>query len=253
MGKMITNSKLFLKRNSSTILTYAGVAGVITTTAMAINATPKAMQILEEAKEEKGEDLTKFEVATLAVPTYIPTIAVGMSSIACILGANVLNKRSQASLMSAYALVNKSYKEYRDKIVDLYGDTVEERVIEEIAKDNYEEEDVPEDDGKELFYDELSKRYFRSTVEDVQRAEYRINRTLIMEDYATVNDFYDLLGIPHIEGGDRLGWAPNVNYDCYWQMWIDFTHQQIVMDDGTECRIVRILTDPIMDFETFYD
>lgn len=253
MNKLISNSKLFLKRNSSTILTYVGAAGVIGTTITAIQATPKAMQILEQMEEEKGDELTNLEKIQAAVPVYIPTIILGASTLACIFGANVLNKRNQASITSAYALLSSSYKEYRDKVLDLYGEEAESLVVEKIAQDNYDKESAPEDNGGELFYDDYSKRYFRSTVEKVQRAEYEINRDLIMMDYATINDFYKYLDLPPIEGGDKLGWTTCINYDCYWQLWIDFSHSRTVMDDGTDCRIIRILTDPIVDFEEYYE
>lgn len=253
MNKLISNSKLFLKRNSSTILTYVGAAGVIGTTITAIQATPKAMQILEQMEEEKGDELTNLEKIQVAVPVYIPTIILGASTLACIFGANVLNKRNQASITSAYALLSSSYKEYRDKVLDLYGEEAESLVVEKIAQDNYDKESAPEDNGGELFYDDYSKRYFRSTVEKVQRAEYEINRDLIMMDYATINDFYKYLDLPPIDGGDKLGWTTCINYDCYWQLWIDFSHSRTVMDDGTDCRIIRILTDPIVDFEEYYE
>ena len=253
MNKLISNSKLFLKRNSSTILTYVGAAGVIGTTITAIQATPKAMLILEQMEEEKGDELTNLEKIQVAVPVYIPTIILGASTLACIFGANVLNKRNQASITSAYALLSSSYKEYRDKVLDLYGEEAESLVVEKIAQDNYDKETAPEDDGGELFYDDYSNRYFRSTVEKVQRAEYEINRDLIMMDYATINDFYKYLDLPPIEGGDKLGWTTCINYDCYWQLWIDFSHSRTVMDDGTDCRIIRILTDPIVDFEDYYE
>lgn len=253
MNKLISNSKLFLKRNSSTILTYVGAAGVIGTTITAIQATPKAMLILEQMEEEKGDELTNLEKIQVAVPVYIPTIILGASTLACIFGANVLNKRSQASVASAYALLSSSYKEYRDKVLDLYGEEAESLVVEKIAQDNYDKATAPEADGGELFYDDYSKRYFRSTVEKVQRAEYEINRDLIMQDYATINDFYKYLDLPPIDGGDKLGWTTCINYDCYWQLWIDFSHSRTVMDDGTDCRIIRILTDPIVDFEEYYE
>lgn len=253
MTSMITTSKLFLKRNSSTILTYVGAAGVVATTAMAIQATPKAMRVLEEAREEKGEDLSRLEIVQVAAPVYIPMLVVGASTLACFFSANMFSKKNQASITSAYALLSSSYKEYKDKVLELYGDDAESLVVEEIARDRYVAEDIPEDDGKELFYDDYSKRYFRSTVEKVQRAEYEINRDLIMMDYATINDFYKYLDLEPIEGGDKLGWTTCINYDCYWQLWIDFSHSRTVMDDGTDCRIIRILTDPIVDFEEYYE
>ena len=155
MGNLLNNSKLFLKRNGSTILTCVGGAGVVATTVMAVKATPKALLLLEEAKKEKGEELTAVEVVKAAGPAYIPTAVMGVSTIACIFSANMLNKRKQASITSAYALLNESYKEYRAKVVDLYGEEVDTHVKKEIAKDKYKDSDVQEEDGT-TFLDVIS-------------------------------------------------------------------------------------------------
>ena len=250
MEKLIHRSKIFLKRNSSTILTCIGGAGVVTTTVMAIKATPKALALLEEAREEKGEELTRMEAVKVAAPTYIPTILVGASTIACIFGANVLNHRQQTSLMGAYALLDNSYKDYKKKAEELYGEDAKTRIKEGITKDKYEDADLPPvSDDKELFYDEYSGRYFESTIYDVQRAEYDINRDIHMAGYAVLNDFYEALDMDPIDGGDALGWSEGGNLARYWQGWIDFSHHRVVMDDGLECCIVSIFQEPYIDFE----
>lgn len=255
MGKMnnlLNASMLFCKRNSSTILTGIGAVGVVVTSILAVKATPKAMKRLEQAEEEKGEKLTKTEVVKVAGPSYIPAIVTGASTIACIFGANVLNKRQQAALTSAYALLENSYKEYKGKVKELYGEEADTRVREEIAKDKYEEESiVDDDDGKKLFYDEFSGRYFRATIEKVQQAEYEINRDLSMCDYATVNEFYDYLDIPHIDGGDELGWSTGMNFDYYWQSWIDFGHHKVFMDGGIECITLTMFGEPTLGWDNY--
>ena len=160
MNKLVNQSKRFLNRNLSTILTCLGGAGVVVTSVLAVKATPKALKLLETAKEKKGEELTSFEVIRTAGPIYIPAIITGVSTIACIFGANVLNKRSQAALMSAYALLDNSYKDYKKKVVELYGEEADREVKSSIAKDKYEETDVKVDDTKKLFFDFYSSRYF---------------------------------------------------------------------------------------------
>ena len=103
-----------IKRSTaSTVLTVLGGVGVVATVVTAIKATPKALKKIEEAKELKGEELTKMEIVKTTATTYIPTVVIGVSTVACIFGANVLNKRQQAALMSAYAFVDNSYKEYK--------------------------------------------------------------------------------------------------------------------------------------------
>ena len=93
-----------LYRSSPTILTVVASIGVIATTITAVQATPKAIKLLKEAELEKGENLTKLEIVRVAGPTYIPSVLLGVSTIACIFGANALNQKKQASLMSAYAV-----------------------------------------------------------------------------------------------------------------------------------------------------
>lgn len=251
MNDLLRSSKLFLKRNASTILTSIGGVGVVVTSVMVAKETPKALALLEKAKEEKGDELTKLEKVKTAAPAYIPAAIVGVATLTCIFGANALTKRQQASLISAYALLDSSYKDYKNKVLELYGEDGNNKVKEELAQDKYDEEDIQVSEDKILFYDEFSRRYFESTVEDVQRAEYHINRDLSMRDYATVNEFYDYLGLPHIDGGDELGWSTGMNFDYYWQSWIDFGHHKTTMDDGLECFIVTMYEEPSLGWEEY--
>ena len=238
-----------LKKYAPTILTTMGGAGVISTAVMAAKATPKALLLLEQAEADKGEELTKFEKVKVAGPVYIPSAIMGATTLICIFGANALNQRNQAALTSAYAMVNNSYKEYKKKVKELYGEEGEEQVIKEVAKDKYDGE-KPNGKG-ELFYDEFSGRFFVSTVEAVQRAEYQLNRDLVMQDWATINDFYGYLNIPGVDGGDIIGWSTSMNGEMYWQSWVDFSHLKMVDDDGLEYYILRLYQEPMPDFEDF--
>lgn len=251
MNKLLMSSKRFVKRNASTILTCAGGAGVIATSIMAVKATPKALYLLEVAREEKGEDLTKFESVQVAGPVYIPAILTGAATIACIFGANALNKRQQAALMSAYALLDNSYKEYNKKVIDLYGGQADEKIRGEISKDRYDRTDITVQDDQQLFYDEFSGRYFESTIANVIKAEYKLNKKLTMLDGAYLNEFYEFLGIPTTDYGDYLGWSASVMYDMYWNQWLDFHHQKVVMDDGLECTIIMFGKEPTPDFADY--
>ncbi len=252
MNNLLSKSKFFCKRNGSTILTCIGAVGVVVTSVLAVKATPKAVKLIEKAEEEKGEKLTKTEVVKVAGPVYIPAVVSGTATIACIFGSNVLNKRQQAAITSAYALLDNTYKDYRDKVKELYGDEADKEVKEAIAKDKYSEEiNVDDNDGKKLFYDDFSGRYFRATIEKVQQAEYEINRDLSMRDYATVNEFYEYLDIPPIPGGDELGWSTGMNFDYYWQSWIDFGHNKVPMDGGMECIILTMFGEPTLGWDDY--
>ena len=252
MNSLLSKSQKFLKRNSSTILTCAGVVGVIATTVTAVKATPKALALLEQAKEEKGEDLTKLETVKIAGPAYIPSAVIGVSTIACIFGANVLNKRGQASLMSAYALVDSSYKDYKKKVNELYGEEAGGLVRAGIAKDKYEDEPPRVlEDGKRLYFDFYSDRYFEATPAEVKNAEYELNRKLMMDDCVFLNEWYYLLGLKPLTHGLDFGWSTCANSDMYWQTWVDFHHEIVVMDDGLECIIISFSQEPYPDFEDY--
>lgn len=241
----------FLKKNASTILTCIGGVGVIATTVLAVKATPKALELIKEAEEEKGEKLTVIETVSVAGKVYIPAAITGASTVACIFGANVLNKRKQASLISGYALIDSAFKDYKNKVEELYGKGTNDIVKGEIAKDIYEEEDLDIEDDKQLFYDEYSRRYFQSTIEDVQRAEYRLNRDINMRGWFELNEFYELLDIPPLKGGEGLGWSEGGNLDRYWQGWVDFTHKKVEMDDGLECYIVTFFQEPYHEYDEY--
>lgn len=249
MKGLVRSSQLYLKRNASTILTVVGGVGVVTTTVLAIKATPKALSLLDDAKQEKGEDLTKLEKVKVTAPVYIPTVISGAATLACIYGANVLNKRQQAGLMSAYALLDNSYKEYKAKVEALYGEGSNEQIKNEIAKDNYEDQEVKNDE--QLFYDDFSNRYFISTPTKVMQAEYNVNRDIHMRGWAELNDYYEWLGIEDIEGGDVLGWSEGGNYDYYWQAWVDFNHRTVIMDNGTKYTAIMMFQEPYTGYEDY--
>ena len=240
--------QLFFKRNGSTILTCIGGVGVVTTTVLAVKATPKAVKLLDQAKEEKGEELTKLEMVKIAGPSYIPTIMTGVTTLACIFGSNVLSKRQQTSLIGAYTLIDNSYKGYKNKVKELYGTEGSDQVRDEIAKDTYEAQQIKVSDDKELFYDEFSGQYFESTKADVINAEYRLNRDIQTQGWAILSDFYNMLGVDYDDGG-ILGWSEGGNLARYWQSWIDFSHTKVEMDDGLECTIITIFCEPYANYE----
>ena len=114
--KALYNSKLFIKRNSSTILSCAAAVGVLATAIVAVKSTPKAMRLIKEKEDTKGEKLTKMEIIKVAGPAYIPSILIGVSTISCIFGANALNKKQQNTLVGLYSLLDSSYKSYKNNV-----------------------------------------------------------------------------------------------------------------------------------------
>lgn len=241
-----------LYRSFPTILTVVASVGVIVTTITAVRATPKAVKLLKEAELEKGENLTKVEIIRVAGPSYIPSALLGISTIVCIFGANALNQKKQASLMSAYVMLNESYKQYRKSAKIVYGEDADDKIHVEMAKDamvatydwGYQVYNMDMDSESErlLFYDLSSKKYFRTTMAAVLNAQYHVNRNLAIRGDCSLNEYLSFLGVEGIDGGDDLGW--DISYmveemDCYW---LDFDNYKSTLEDGLECIIIDTMT-----------
>ena len=248
-------SNLFLKKNSATILTVAAAAGVITTSVLSAKAAIKASRVLAHKEEEKGEKLTFEETISAVWAIYIPPVVAGMSTIVCVFGANILNQRQQASLASAYALIDSSYKEYKAKLKELYGEEAHNNIVDAIAAEKCDEihisdggltsaytREIESDTEPRLFYDEYSGRYFETTIEKVLLAEYHLNRNYILRGFARLNEFYKFLGLDPTDYGETVGWGI-----CGETYWIDFNHRKAFIgddNDGFECYIIEMLYYP---------
>ena len=153
--------------------------------------------------------------------------------------------------MSAYALVDGAYKDYRSKVDELYGEDAGSQIRAGIAKDKYEEGAHELREDERLYYDMYSGRYFEATPAFVKTAEYELNRKLMMDDCAYLNEWYYLLDLEPLEHGLDCGWSTCANSDMYWQTWVDFHHDKTVMDDGLECIIISFSQEPYMNFEDY--
>ena len=158
-------------RHVPTMLSVVGTAGIIATTVLAIKATPKALRLLELGEDAKGEKLTKWEMVRLAGPTYIPTVTTGILTIACVLGADRLNKKQQATLITACALANNAYRDYKDKTTEMLGPDIDARIRESVMKDKLKEAHDSDSEDKQLFFDMGTGQYFESTLEFVKMAD----------------------------------------------------------------------------------
>ena len=258
INQLINKSVIQLKRGSPTILTCLGVAGLVVTSVSAVMATPKAIEKIRKDSliNHDGDPCgySKTEAIKSAWVYYIPSTVIGISTIICIVGANALNRHQQASLSSAYALINKSYNEYKEKLKELYGEEAHQKIIDSIAKEHCDDIylsaesicghnslDFDEHDPNDnrLFYDTYSGRYFESSVDRVLQAEYHLNRNYVLSGQLSVNNFYEMLGISVIDGGDCIGWSVYDGID-----WIDFNHRKIVLDDGLEVCVIDMIWTP---------
>lgn len=221
-------SKLYLKRSSPMLLCCAAAAGVVGTAVSVARAAPKAKKLLEEAKAEKGE-LSQTEVFAAVAPAYIPSALIGLSAVFCIFGANALSQWRQAQITSAYALLTRFHKEYRETLMDLHGTEADIEVRNAMAMEhcNFHQIGLDVPDGKVIFYEEMSGESFVRYEREVMDAEYHLNRNFALRGYALLNEFYEFLGLPKTKYGEMVGWSISSGI-C----WIDFEHRLIDNDDG---------------------
>lgn len=229
----------WFKRNASTILTCLSALGLVGTVVLAVRDTPKAMRALTDAKVEKGStELTKLEAVKAAAPAYLPAAAVGTGTLICLFGANILSRRQQASLISAYAVLEQTFTSYRDKVVLLGGKELDKAAMDAVkAQQADQENDRPPWNEAQTFYLEGYPKFFESTMEQVCCAEYALNRNFILRGSVSFNEFLRLLGLEELgEEGDKIGWESYIGEAFYGYQWIDFEHPYRVTGDGMTVR-----------------
>ena len=119
LSKIVKGVQVGLTKHSSEILTGIGIAGMITTTILAVKATPKALGLIEESKKEWGVDeLSPIDTIKVAWKPYIPAMATGVASVACLIGASSVNMKRNAALATAYKLSETAFSEYKEKVVE---------------------------------------------------------------------------------------------------------------------------------------
>jgi hypothetical protein len=236
--------------NSPAILTGLGVAGVLSTVALAIKGTSIAALVIyeEEALRSKEETLTDKELTPkekveLVWKLYIPTAASSVFTIAAIIGSNHISTRRNAALLSLYSIADQALKEYQDKVVETIGQKKEEKIRDEIAKDKLDNNPVEgrtvilTGKGNCLFYDTLSGRYFRSDLETVRRVQNDFNELLFNDMFLPLNDLYDMLGLEDTEMGRSSGWdVQNGKLD------IQFSAK--IATDGEPCIVLSYSIEP---------
>jgi hypothetical protein len=216
--KLALNARGMVVKNSPAILTGFGVLGLCTTVYSAIDATPKAMQILEERRAEELDinenftDFTRWEMVKETWKYYIPTFISASITTACIISANSVNQRRNAALMGLYSLSENALKEYKSKVIETIGEKKNQEIRDSIAKDKIHNNPVRDTEilttghGDTLCYDVLSGRYFRSDIEHIRRSIHEINKNLLHDMYMSLNEVYSELDLPCIGLGELVGW-----------------------------------------------
>lgn len=255
LSKIARDLKVSLVKHSPEILIGIGITGMITTTVLAVKATPKALSLIEEKKEElEVETLTPMETVKTTWKCYIPAAVTGAASIACLIGSNSAHVKRYSALATAYKLSESAFTEYRGKTLEALGEkkerAIRDKISEEQIKNNPRSttEVIVTGKGETLFFEPLSSRYFYSNLEKIKRAENNLNKTIICDAFdagVTVNDFYTEIGLPHTATGDSLGWKLGYLIDIYpsAQMAEEGTEHE-----GEPCIVINYSNPPRYDF-----
>lgn len=248
-SRLVGKVGLQIKKHSPEILMVAGVAGTVASTVLACRATLKVNKVLEEKRktvesihkcledkeckyteEDSKKDLTIVYAQTgvKLVKLYAPAVGVGVLSIAAIVsGHNILKKRNIA-LAAAYAVVDKNFKEYRERVVERFGEALDKELRYNIKAKEIEEV-VVDENGKETVEKKIVDvvegipgaseyaKFFDEGCPDWQKdAEYNLmflrrqqdwaNEKLKAKGHLFLNEVYDMLGIDRTRAGQVVGW-----------------------------------------------
>lgn len=240
-----------LKKHSPEILVVSGVVGVVTSGIMACKATTKLSSILDETKEtvEKIEEVaanpdmvseeytqedakkdkviiytqTGLKIAKL----YGPSIIIGTLSIGAILtGSNIFRKRNMA-LAAAYATIDKSFKEYRGRVVERFGEDMD-RELKYNVKTKEIKEQIEDENGKKktvktkidvvdpneisefsVMFDDGCNGWTKDPESNkvfLLHQQNYANERLQKKGHLFLNEVYDMLGVPRTRAGQMVGW-----------------------------------------------
>ena len=265
LTRTLNRTGLKIKKHSPEILLVTGTVGVVASTVMACKATLKVEEIVDEAKdkldmihrvssdptkaeqypEEDGKkDLTIVYTQTVVkfIKLYGPSVTIGVASLACMIGSNrILNKRN-AALAAAYAAVDKSFKEYRGRVIERFGkqmdrelrynikaqeieettvdengkETVTKKTVEVMDPNNYSQYAIVFDDGNEGWDpDPERSKYFL-----IQQQNWA-NERLKSRGHLFLNEVYDMLGAKRTKAGAQVGWVYDEK-NCEGDNFVDF-------------------------------
>ena len=258
MKKIINKVKFNVVKHSPEILMGLGIAGVITSTVLACRSTLKVQEILDykeenmnnikEVLDEGREDYTEEDARkdkTIIMTTtairimklYIPSVIIGAGSIACLLESHNVMRNRNAGLAAALAATTESFKQYRERVTEKYGDEVDKEMRYGIKKEKKEkdgkktkEEIVVGCDEKELsgyarYFNENNANWSddpQFNLMFLRQNQNWANDKLISQGYLYLNDVYEALGFPKSKAGQVVGWVYDPNNNEHGDNYVDF-------------------------------
>ena len=243
--QLIFKTKKTIKNNAPMILSCIGTAGTVATVVLTAKATFKAADVIKELEEEK-ETVELSDKIKQVGPYYVPAATTCLITVMCIFGAEILNKKRQMSIAGAYMAVDRMLKEYKQKVSDIGGEELTKKIEKQIVEEKLKNKDISVEGGKKLYYEEYYGEYFEAKPEDIQNAIYNLNRHFQYNCEASLDDFYNDIGIGITTG---LGWSADyISYEWDMAYWIEMYTEDVTLDDGLECCIIRFPLPPIREY-----
>lgn len=219
--KMIqTSVEKLVTENATLILTAGGVVGTVATGVLAWRGGYKTAEkvLLEDfAQVTASEDVeqprhpTTKEKVALALPYAAPPVVTGGLSVAAVIMSHRMSAQKAAALAAAYGLSREQFEEYRGKVAEKLTGNKRQQIDDEIAQDRVNR--TPGSDrlviiegGDVLCFDQPTGRYFKSSVEKINRALNTTNKEIVHHDHVSAGFFYDELGLPPTTWTDEVGW-----------------------------------------------
>ncbi len=257
--RQVHRVRFILNENSTTILTGVGVSGTIATAYLTGRASFKAANLItsetvilqEEAPNGDGFlELTKTSKVKLVWSLYLPPVGVGVLTITSIVMANKISSKQIAALTVASGISERAFQEYKAKVVEKLGERQDRAVRDEIAQDRVSNQPIGSREiilagtGEVLCYDMTTGRYFQSTIEEIKKAENKVNHDVLHYNSVSLSEFYDEIGLPPTSYTDQVGW----NMDNP----IEVVFSTTMSSDQRPCIAIDFMKQPISGYDKIY-
>ena len=249
----VSKAAFTLKKHSPEILIVVGVIGTVASAVLACSATTKVNDILADAKTQldtihecaqkpemaekyteqdaqKDTTIVYVQTGVKLAKLYAPAVILGALSIASMVTSNNILKKRNVALAAAYGAVDKSFKEYRNRVKERFGDNVERELRynlkAETIKENVTNEDGSTEEvektvftGEPNLYSEYARIFDETNTNWEKDSEYNRFFLTAQQSYANdllrarghlfLNEVYDMLGFPRTKAGQVVGWLYN--------------------------------------------
>lgn len=241
---LLNQSERLISDNAPTILAGAAVVGTVATAYLAArgaykSATENDHEDFVRGSENKPPLTTKAKVAANWM-NYVPAIGAAGVTISCVVCANHITAKRAMAMTAAYSLSESRLKEYKTAVEKKLGVKGSEEVESEIIADKMDRTAASMvflGDGETLCFDAYSGRYFHSTKNKIDSAANQINLLVLKENYQTLDDFWDLVGLEATAYGQETGWT----IDCP----LEILYSTMISSDDKPCLVVKYDAEPL--------